>query len=112
MAKRDQGKKKTPKNAIQGTRSARAKLALKNSGSSCKLDMGLMPNNSQGSEHTMDGKACPSELHLVHCNMKYVEMNACNWTAALSNEDGLAVVGIMFEVNDKSSKKYFAVIFE
>ena len=65
-------------------------------------------NNSQGSEHTMSGSSYPLEMHLVHVNMKYDG----NVTAALENEDGLAVVGIFFEVSENvkfKDRKFFKV---
>ncbi|KAK7604861.1 hypothetical protein V9T40_006047 [Parthenolecanium corni] len=51
-------------------------------------------DNCEGSEHTVDGKAYAGELHLVHWNSdKY---GSCK--EALCKPDGLAVLGILFEV--------------
>ena len=36
----------------------------------------------------------PMEMHLVHYNMKYPDI-----TTALSFKDGLAVLGVMFDVS-------------
>jgi hypothetical protein len=51
-------------------------------------------DNSQGSEHTLDGKSFAAELHLVHWNKsKYSSPNA-----AAAEPDGLSVLGIFIEV--------------
>jgi len=47
-----------------------------------------------GSEHTIDGKAFPMELHFVHYNSKYKDIGE-----AIQNEDGLAVLGVLFELS-------------
>ncbi|XP_038053808.1 carbonic anhydrase 2-like isoform X2 [Patiria miniata] len=49
--------------------------------------------NSQGSEHTIDGKAYPGELHIVCYNTSYP-----NFFSALFNEDGLTVLGFFLEI--------------
>merc|ERR1712223_21802 len=51
----------------------------------------------QGSEHTKEGIAFPMELHLVHKKTSYSSV-----TASLSYNDGLAVIGIMFQLADTS----------
>ena len=53
--------------------------------------------DSQGSEHTINGKKYPMEVHLVHWNKKYSTV-----TEALKYSDGLAVLGFMYEVNGLS----------
>jgi len=50
-----------------------------------------------GSEHTVDGIAFPMEIHLVHKKTDYASI-----TASLDYNDGLAVIGIMFQVADTS----------
>ncbi|XP_078068213.1 carbonic anhydrase 7 isoform X2 [Mustelus asterias] len=51
----------------------------------------------QGSEHTVDGKSYPGELHLVHWNStKYKTFGE----AAVS-QDGLAVVAVFLETGDR-----------
>ncbi|XP_043937852.1 carbonic anhydrase 7 [Protopterus annectens] len=52
--------------------------------------------NSHGSEHTVDGKSFPSELHLVHWNASSYE----RFEDAAAAPDGLAVIGIFLEVGD------------
>lgn len=50
-------------------------------------------SNDVGSEHTVDGKFYPLEIHLVHFNTRYT-----NLTESLKYEDGLAVLGIFAQV--------------
>jgi len=50
--------------------------------------------SSRGSEHTLNGREYPAELHLVHWNTKYSTV-----TNALSRRDGLAVLGFFYEVS-------------
>ncbi|XP_051969683.1 carbonic anhydrase 2 [Xyrauchen texanus] len=50
-------------------------------------------SDDKGSEHTMDGKCYPAELHLVHWNTKYTKFQE-----AVDKPDGLAVVGVFLEV--------------
>uniref|UniRef100_A0A674KFT5 Carbonic anhydrase n=1 Tax=Terrapene triunguis TaxID=2587831 RepID=A0A674KFT5_9SAUR len=49
--------------------------------------------HSQGSEHTVDSKSFPSELHLVHWNAR----KYATFGEAAAAPDGLAVVGIFLE---------------
>jgi len=55
--------------------------------------------NPAGSEHLVDGKQYPSEVHLVHYKAIYD-----NLTDALGSqkEDALAVVGVFIKTNDKA----------
>jgi carbonic anhydrase len=50
--------------------------------------------SSQGSEHTLDGKMYPMEIHLVHMNNKYGDLGT-----AVQHQDGLAVLGAFYEVS-------------
>ncbi|XP_048647970.1 carbonic anhydrase 7, partial [Marmota marmota marmota] len=50
-----------------------------------------------GSEHTVDGKSFPSELHLVHWNAKKYS----TFGEAASAPDGLAVVSVFLETGDE-----------
>jgi hypothetical protein len=45
----------------------------------------------------MDGVAAPMEIHLVHWNTKYADVGT-----ALTMGDGLAVVGVFYEVRGES----------
>ncbi|XP_059009122.1 carbonic anhydrase 7 isoform X1 [Mustela lutreola] len=53
--------------------------------------------HSVGSEHTVDGKSFPSELHLVHWNAKKYS----TFGEAASAPDGLAVVGVFLETGNE-----------
>ncbi|XP_046449473.1 putative carbonic anhydrase 3 isoform X1 [Daphnia pulex] len=51
-----------------------------------------------GSEHRIDGAQYPAELHIVHYNSKYGSFNG-----ALSHDDGLAVLGILIELQARDN---------
>ncbi|XP_073257445.1 carbonic anhydrase 7-like [Porites lutea] len=51
------------------------------------------PDENAGSEHEMDGKAYPAEMHFVSMNTKYSTLKE-----ALTPSDGLAVLGVFMEV--------------
>jgi len=46
----------------------------------------------KGSEHTIDGKRYPLEMHIVHLNERYASLEE-----AVQYPDGLAVLGVMFK---------------
>lgn len=50
--------------------------------------------NTMGSEHTLDGRAFPMEMHVVTYNGKYPDIST-----AVRHEDGLAVLGFFFQVS-------------
>lgn len=50
--------------------------------------------NDRGSEHTVDGKCYPAELHLVHWN----KTKFSSFAEAAANDGGLAVLGMFFTV--------------
>jgi len=54
-------------------------------------------DNSQGSEHTVDGHSYPMELHLVHYKTAYGSLGE-----AIKHSDGLAVLGIFIEVGSEN----------
>jgi len=56
-------------------------------------------DDSQGSEHTLDGKQFPMEIHLVHFNLKYKTLGQ-----AVAHTDGLAVLGFFYEVAKDDNK--------
>lgn len=58
------------------------------------------PDNNSGSEHTVGGKSYPLELHFVHYNLKYP-----NLTSAVFEKDGLAVLGVFFEISGSDNEK-------
>lgn len=61
-------------------------------------------DNKQGSEHTINKKSYPMELHLVHFKYEYGN----NIVSAIKSQpranDNLAVLGIMFELQDEDNK--------
>ncbi|GCB73919.1 carbonic anhydrase 4a [Scyliorhinus torazame] len=57
-------------------------------------------NSLPGSEHTIDGKRYPMELHIVHQNKKYTSLSE-----ALNQPDGLAVLGFLFEESSEKNSK-------
>uniref|UniRef100_A0A8D0F1Z9 Carbonic anhydrase n=1 Tax=Strix occidentalis caurina TaxID=311401 RepID=A0A8D0F1Z9_STROC len=58
--------------------------------------------HSQGSEHTIDGKSFPCELHLVHWNAR----KYATFGEAAAAPDGLAVVGVFLEVRITKIAKF------
>ncbi|XP_047667603.1 carbonic anhydrase 1 isoform X2 [Tachysurus fulvidraco] len=54
-------------------------------------------SDDKGSEHTVNGKLYPAELHLVHWNTTY-----SNFGIAASKPDGLAVVGVFLEIGNEN----------
>ena len=54
--------------------------------------------SGRGSEHLVDGRASPLELHLVHYNAKYGSL-----TEAVTHRDGLAVVGVLHKLTAEDS---------
>jgi len=55
-------------------------------------------SSDKGSEHTVEGRRFPMEVHLVHKNTKYDTLEA-----ALSEKDGLAVLGSFYEVSQEDN---------
>ncbi|XP_075163472.1 carbonic anhydrase 2-like [Haematobia irritans] len=55
----------------------------------------------KGSEHTVDDHRYDAEMHIVHKNVKYASV-----PEATEHSDGLAVLGIMFEVPRTLNRKY------
>ncbi|XP_067290884.1 carbonic anhydrase 2 [Pseudorasbora parva] len=56
-------------------------------------------SDDKGSEHTVNGKCYPAELHLVHWNTKYP-----SFKDAVDKPDGLAVVGVFLEIGEDNPK--------
>ncbi|XP_071971045.1 carbonic anhydrase 14 isoform X2 [Engystomops pustulosus] len=62
--------------------------------------------NPGGSEHQMDGKISPAELHIVHYNSdKYSNINV-----AKDKPTGLAVLGILIEAGGEDNTAYGNII--
>ncbi|XP_052526543.1 carbonic anhydrase 9 isoform X1 [Tympanuchus pallidicinctus] len=62
------------------------------------------PSNP-GSEHTVDHKRFAGELHVVHYNTKYE-----NFKAALTQPDGMAVLGVFLEVGPRENPYYQQIL--
>lgn len=62
-------------------------------------------DNSAGSEHTVSGKKYPLEMHMVHYNNKYDTKEI-----ASINPDGLAVLGVLFQISEKDNEKLQGIV--
>ncbi|XP_036974441.1 carbonic anhydrase 4a [Acanthopagrus latus] len=62
-------------------------------------------NGGPGSEHTIDGEQYPMELHIVHMKQQYTDL-----TTALSDPEGVAVLGFFYEVSNSGNRKYDPII--
>ncbi|KAF4675387.1 hypothetical protein FOL47_007845 [Perkinsus chesapeaki] len=56
-------------------------------------------NNYTGSEHLIEGKAYPLEMHFVHYNDKFNSLGE-----AKGQPGGLAVIGVLFEIGEANSE--------
>ncbi|XP_064614083.1 carbonic anhydrase 1-like [Liolophura sinensis] len=63
------------------------------------------PSNNVGSEHRMNGRAFPAEIHFVHVNTKYSSLGE-----ALTHPDGLAVIGVFLRLGQRRNKELSKVI--
>ncbi|XP_063173032.1 carbonic anhydrase 14 isoform X1 [Candoia aspera] len=67
---------------------------------------GSSKGHAGGSEHRVDGRAFPAELHVVHFNSeKYA-----NLSVAKRQPDGLAVLGIFLEVDSVENPAYNPIL--
>jgi len=65
-------------------------------------------SDDHGSEHTVNGKAYPGELHFVH----YAKEKYGTFAEALKHDDGLAVIGVFLEVGNETNKAIDALDFD
>ncbi|KAK3736295.1 hypothetical protein QZH41_020757 [Actinostola sp. cb2023] len=56
-------------------------------------------DDPKGSEHNIDGKKYPAEMHFVNWNTKYADIYE-----ALKYEDGLAAIAVFLEVGESENK--------
>lgn len=63
-----------------------------------------------GSEHTMDGKSYPMELHLVHFNTKYGDELGSAIAKGRGQADTLAVLGIFYRITTEDNKDFQKII--
>jgi len=62
-------------------------------------------SSTEGSEHIVDGKAYPLEIHFVHYNTKYKNLGE-----AVPKKDGLAVLGVFFKIDSADNEALKPVI--
>jgi len=62
-------------------------------------------DSMQGSEHTINGVRYPMELHLVHFKAEYGDLGE-----AIKQADGLAVLGIMFEISSTDNPAFTPIV--
>ncbi|NWX97161.1 CAH15 anhydrase, partial [Nothoprocta ornata] len=58
-----------------------------------------------GSEHTLDGRQFPMELHIVHINVNYRTL-----AEAKGHPNGLAVLGFFFTLSDTDNSNYNTIV--
>uniref|UniRef100_F7CQH3 Carbonic anhydrase n=1 Tax=Xenopus tropicalis TaxID=8364 RepID=F7CQH3_XENTR len=64
------------------------------------------PAKQAGSEHRLDGEEFPAELHIVHYNSdKYADISE-----AKNKPDGLAVLGVFFEIGATDNPAYANIL--
>ena len=63
-------------------------------------------NSNQGSEHEIDGKSYPLEMHIVHYNSKYKVSEAVEY----NKRDGLAVISVLFEISKHDNEDLEPII--
>jgi len=66
-------------------------------------------NSSRGSEHTLNGKEYPLEVHLVHVNTKYYVDGAPS-ADNFGMPDGLAVLGIFYEISTEDNANLTTIL--
>ncbi|XP_013860149.1 carbonic anhydrase 14 isoform X2 [Austrofundulus limnaeus] len=59
-----------------------------------------------GSEHTINGRSADAELHVVHYNSELYP----NMSAAMTQRDGLAVLGILIETGEETNPAFNNII--
>lgn len=60
-------------------------------------------NDGQGSEHTVNGKSAPLEMHFVHYSCDYHSLADALADENVEDPYVLAVVGVMFEVGEENA---------
>ncbi|XP_051577870.1 carbonic anhydrase 14 isoform X2 [Myxocyprinus asiaticus] len=59
-----------------------------------------------GSEHTINGLSSSAELHIVHYNAEFY----ANMTEAKTQENGLAVLGVLIEAGEETNQAYGRIL--
>ncbi|XP_059147803.1 LOW QUALITY PROTEIN: carbonic anhydrase 2-like [Physella acuta] len=65
------------------------------------------PDDTSGSEHTYKGKKYPTEIHFVHYNKELY----ATFEEGVGAPDGLAVIGIFVETNNKKNQSFEPLSF-
>lgn len=66
---------------------------------------GMVGDMHHGSEHTVEGKAYPLEMHMVHIEDQFIKPDGTvDFDAAKQDKYGIAVLGIFFEVQPKKTQ--------
>ncbi|KPP70762.1 hypothetical protein Z043_110378, partial [Scleropages formosus] len=71
----------------------------------CQFHFHWGENNAWGSEHTVDHRFYPAELHLVHWNADRYSL----FEEAVMEENGLAVIGVFLKVPVTSEHNRYAL---
>ncbi|XP_043479644.1 carbonic anhydrase 2-like isoform X1 [Leptopilina heterotoma] len=61
--------------------------------------------NNRGSEHLLNGVRYPMEMHLIHKNTIYENMEI-----ALNNSDGLSVIGVFFQLQEEANPRLVPIL--
>ncbi|KAG8237364.1 hypothetical protein J437_LFUL017492, partial [Ladona fulva] len=59
----------------------------------------------EGSEHTINGERFPMEMHMVHSKKAYGSLSK-----ALTHDDGISVVGFVFEIQENKNPTFELLI--
>ncbi|XP_045070007.1 carbonic anhydrase 14-like isoform X2 [Coregonus clupeaformis] len=59
-----------------------------------------------GSEHTINGQSTAAELHVVHYNSELYP----NMSVAMTQQDGLAVLGVLIETGEEANPAYWNIL--
>ncbi|XP_030641417.1 carbonic anhydrase 14 [Chanos chanos] len=70
------------------------------------LHWGNGAGEGRGSEHTIDGRSAAAELHVVHYNSELYT----NLSEAMTQKNGLAVLGVLIEIGEETNQAYANII--
>lgn len=87
-----------PRNAVQIDVGAPSNVVMEGGGLPQKYVLDQM-HFHWGSEHTIDGRRYPLELHMVHHDTRFATLNE-----AMASKTGVAVIGVLFHVSIKDNE--------